>query len=145
MSWNIFNLLGINSKLSKNEKLTKFKEMKCFYTEVVKCRIEKFDGKTLVNRTIKNCSDFLKEEIKSLNPSAIAVMGKQALYSLSICEPFNDSLTILNLNTLMKQSIVKPILIRNTRLYFFPLPIWRNLRHLVDILTLFNQIRKELG
>jgi len=144
LSWNIFWLLGIDNSLTKEKKLEKFKEMGCFYIDAVKCRIERFNSKIITNRTVKNCSRYLVEEILEIKPEFIVVMGERSLFSIKNCLPFNDDDKAKNLNKLINNTQSKSIVIKNFKLLFLPLPLWRNLGNLPEILNTFKLIKKEL-
>jgi hypothetical protein len=144
LSWNLFWLLGISNKQSKKEKLEAFRDKSCYYVNVVKCRTERYDKKNLINRTVKNCSVFLEEEIKNLNPKSIVVLGERALYGLKCCEAFKDSIPSNSINTLLDETKKHPLKIRDLKLFFLPLPIWRNRKYLESIQSLFKQVKKEI-
>lgn len=144
LSWNLFWLLGISNKLSKKEKLEEFREKSCYYVNVVKCRTERYDRKNLINRTVKNCSFFLEKEIKDLEPKSIVVLGERALYGLKCCEEFKNSISSNSINSLLEETKKQPIIIGDNKLYFLPLPIWRNRQYLESIQSLFKLINKEV-
>ena len=144
LSWNIFWLLGIDNNLSKEEKLEKFKGLGCFYIDAVKCRIERYNNKILTNRTVKNCSRFLMKEISDIKPEFIVVMGERSLYSIKCCLPFTDLIKTKNLNKFVEETQKKPLIIGNFKLFFIPLPLWRNLGNLSEIMNTFEQIKKAL-
>ncbi|NHJ32665.1 MAG: hypothetical protein FK732_07375 [Asgard group archaeon] len=144
LSWNLFWLLGINNKLSKKEKLEAFREKSCYYVNVVKCRTERYDKKNLINRTVKNCSFFLEKEIKELKPNSIVVLGERALYGLKCCELFKGLIPSNSINSLVEETKKQPLKIKDFKLYFLPLPIWRNRQYLESIQLLFKLVKREI-
>lgn len=144
LSWNLFWLLGINNKLPKKEKLEKFREKSCYFVNVVKCRAERYNKKNLINRTVKNCSVFLDREIRDLNPQAIVVLGERALYGLKCCDPFKESISTNSINTLLEETKKQPLRIKDSKLYFLPLPIWRNRQYLESMQSIFKMVKKEI-
>ena len=143
LSWNLFWLLGINNKLPKKEKLEEFREKSCYYINAVKCRAERYNKKNLINRTVKNCSFFLEGEIKDLNPKTIVVLGERALYGLKCCDSFKESIPSNSINTLLEETKKQPLKIKDFKLYFLPLPIWRNRQYLESIQSIFKIIKKD--
>lgn len=144
LSWNLFCLLGISNKLSKKEKLEEFRDKSCYYINVVKCRTERYDKKNLINRTVKNCAVFLEREIKDLSPKSIVVLGERALYGLKCCELFKSSIPTNSINSLLEETKKQPLRISDYKLFFLPLPIWRNRQYLESILSLFKLVKKEV-
>ena len=144
LSWNLFWLLGISNKLSKKEKLEAFREKGCYYIDAVKCRAERYDKKNIINKTVKNCASFLNEEFKNLNPGCIVVLGERALYGLKCCEIFKKSIPSTSINLLLEETKNQPLKIRNSKIFFLPLPIWRNRQYLESIRQIFKLINREI-
>ena len=144
LSWNLFWLLGISNKLSKKEKLEEFREKSCYNINVVKCRTERYDKKNLINRTVKNCSFFLEKEIKDLNPKSIVVLGERALYGLKCCENFKNLIPSNSINSLLDETKKQPLKIQDIKLFFLPLPLWRNRQFLESMLSVFKMVKKEI-
>ena len=126
------------------DKLEKFREKSCYFVNVVKCRAERYNKKNLINRTVKNCSVFLDREIKDLNPHTIVVLGERALYGLKCCDPFKESISTNSINTLLEETKKQPLRIKDSKLYFLPLPIWRNRQYLDSIQLIFKFVKKEI-
>ena len=143
LSWNLLKLLRIDSKLTKQQKLEQFKDMNCYYADAVKCRIERYNNKIIINKTVKNCSAYIQEEIQETKPVAIVVMGSTALNSIKCFSPFKEELQTSKLNSLAEETRNQPIVIQNSALFFIPLPIWRNRLYLEIIDDTFDQLRKK--
>ncbi|MEA2070935.1 MAG: uracil-DNA glycosylase family protein, partial [Asgard group archaeon] len=126
ISWNIFSLLGINNTLPKEEKLTIFREKGCFYTTAVKCRVERFNNKILSNRTIRNCSEHLSDQLSELQPEIIVAMGERALFALQCIDIFEEELAQYKLYKLIEKTLRKPMKINKQNLHFCSQPLWRN-------------------
>ncbi len=144
LSWNLFWLIGINNKLPKKEKLEEFREKSCYYINAVKCRAERYNKKNLINRTVKNCSFFLEREIKDLKPKTIVVLGERALYGLKCCELFKSSILSNSINFLLEETKKQPLRIQDFKLFFLPLPLWRNRQYLESMQSIFKMIKKEI-
>lgn len=142
LSWNLFWLLGINNSQNKTQKLNQFKEFSCYYTEAVKCRMERFNNKVVLNRTVKNCSEHLATEIENLKPKNIVIMGERALFGLKCLQPFKGKIATNSINTLLEETRNSPLVLANYQLFFMPLPIWRNRLFLESIIEIFEQIKK---
>ncbi|NHJ85324.1 MAG: hypothetical protein FK734_07665 [Asgard group archaeon] len=142
LSWNLFSLLGIDNKLTKLEKLTQFMNKGYFYTESVKCRVDRINDKNLLSRTVTNCTIFLDKEISTLQPNTIVVMGEKALISIFNINNIIENVPSRNLNELMKVSEEEPIIINKIKFYFLPIPIWRNRKYLDSIQKIFSLIKK---
>jgi len=143
LSWNLFKLVKIDSKLAKQQKLERFKDLNCYYTDAVKCRVERFNNKIIINKTVKNCSEYLQEEIVEVKPAAIVIMGSSALNALKCFSPFKEELQNSKLNILAEETRKQPIVIQNSALFFIPLPIWRNRAYLEIIDDTFEQLGKK--
>ena len=144
LSWNLLKLLKIDSKLAKHQKLEQFKAMNCYYTDAVKCRIERYDNKIIINKTVKNCSSYLQEEIQEVKPAAIVIMGSTALDSIKCFSPFKEEFQASKLNALAEETRNQPIVVQNSALFFIPLPIWRNRLYLEIIDDTFDLLRKKI-
>lgn len=144
LSWNLFWLLGIDNSQTKIQKLHQFKELSCYYTEAVKCRVERFNNKVILNRTVKNCSEHLAREIGDLKPNNIVIMGERALYGLKCIQPFKDKITTNSINALLEATRNSPLILANYQMFFMPLPIWRNRLFLDSIIEIFTQIKKVI-
>lgn len=142
LSWNLFDLLDIDNQLPKVKKLEKFKQSGFYFIDAVKCRVERPSGSKLLNKTVKNCSQFLQQEILDLAPKTIVVLGERALYSLSIFPPFQSVLENYTLLELFEQTQNAPLVFDDFLLFATPLPLWHNRNHLSDFLEIFQQIKK---
>lgn len=143
LSWNLLKLLKIDSKLTKQQKLEQFKNLNCYYTDAVKCRIERFNNKIIINKTVKNCASYLQEEILEVKPTALVIMGSTALNSIKCFSPFKEEFKTSKLNALSEETRNQPIVVQNSALFFIPLPIWRNRLYLEIIEDTFEQLRKK--
>ena len=86
---------------------------------MVKCRTERYDKKNLINRTVKNCSFFLENEITDLNPKFVVVLGERALYGLKCCEQFKESIPSNSINSLLEETKKQPLRINDFKLFRF--------------------------
>ena len=145
LSWNIFWLLDIDNNLSKKEKLELFKQKSCYYLDAIKCRAERFNNKSILNKTIKNCSEFLDTEINKLDPEYVVILGERALFALKCCTPFMQFIQESKIKDLFEITKNNPMKIHKFNIYFLPLPIWRNLSYL-DIITItFSHIKSIIS
>jgi hypothetical protein len=145
ISYNLFELLNINNDLPKIEKLKQFKDKGCFYIEALKCRVDRFSRKKIINKTIKNCSYYLQKDLEELNHSILVVMGERALYGLKNCLMDSSVLPHMSLIQMVEQMRYKPLQLTNQKLFLVPLPIWLNRSYLHQINATFSNIRNELG
>jgi hypothetical protein len=143
--YNIFSLLNIEEEIPKAEKIKKFKELNCYFIEVIKCRVSRFPSRKILNKTIKNCSFYLQEELEKINFENLVVLGERALYSIKNCSPYASVIPDMSLLQLMEQMRNKPMQLTQCKLFVLPLPLWHNQVYLNNIYATFQNIRKELG
>ncbi|MFW9923660.1 MAG: uracil-DNA glycosylase family protein [Candidatus Thorarchaeota archaeon] len=144
LSWNLFYLLEINNTLDKKTKLELFKNRSCYYIETIKCRAERYDNKSILNDSVKNCLLYLEKEITDCNPKSIVIMGERALYAIKQSHIFTESIKFNNLIDLLEETKDKPLIANGYNIFFIPLPIWRNRLYLPSILDIFRQIKKTI-
>jgi hypothetical protein len=144
LSWNIFNLLKISSKLTKEIRLQQFKKLGCYFIEAIKCRVDR-TNKNIVNKTIKNCSYYLQKELEEIKYTNLVIMGERALLGIRNCAMFSEIIPDMSLLQLVKQMRSRPLQLANRKLFFLPLPLWHNRIHLEIIQATFANICKELG
>ncbi|NHJ48630.1 MAG: hypothetical protein FK733_12665 [Asgard group archaeon] len=145
LSYNIFKLLNIETDIPKIEKLEQFKQMGCYFIEALKCRIDRFSSKKIINKTVKNCSYYLQKDLEQLNHSILVAMGERALYGLKNCLMYSSILPNMSLMQIIEQMRNKPLQLTNQKLFLLPLPMWLNRTYFELINATFVNIRKELG
>lgn len=144
LSWNIFTFLKIDKNLSKEEKLQHFKEMGCFFIEAIKCRLDR-TNRSIVNKTVKNCSYFLQKNLEEIEYSNIVIMGERALLGIKNCYMFSEIIPDMNLLQIINQMKNRCLQLTKRKLFFLPLPLWHNRSYINTIQETFVNIRKELG
>lgn len=144
LSWNIFSLLKIDKNLTKEEKLQRFKQMGCFFIEAIKCRVDR-TNKSIVNKTVKNCSYYLQKDFEEIDYTNLVIMGERALYGIRNCSMFSEMIPDMSLLHLINQMKNRPLQLTKRKLFLLPLPLWHNRSHLETILATFANIHKELG
>src|SRR2546428_5577239 len=99
LSRTLFHYLGID-KVTKREKLLEFKKRGLFLIDTLKCVFRKNLRKKIPNKLIRfSAQEILGEEIETLKPSSICVLGETALRGLKYTNRFSQGLSTYDLIT----------------------------------------------
>ncbi len=92
LSRTLFRYLGIDGA-SKTEKLLEFKRRGLFLIDTLKCVFKKNVRKTIPDKLIRFSAQILENEIETLKPSLICVLGETALKGLRYTKRFSQCLS----------------------------------------------------